>query len=606
MRLFMLTWLGEAIRDRVGDRMGKLNRVATTLDKLAICACCLAPLLASTPRAAVAADQVVLQLHRGVQFEFAGYYTALWKGFYREAGIEVEIKPGAAAGGAPIDAVREVVERRAQFGTGTTQLLVHAAQGSPLVLLAPIFQGSGAAIYYRADGNFSSIRSLLGAKLGRLLPSNVLDLEFRTAALSEDIDPDKLKSVSIEPAQAIATLADRRVDAVVGSAWELPWQAQERSVAVRSFEFSGLRPEFYGDALFTLQRFTNAEPGTVRRFREASIRGWQYALQHPEEIAARVAELPAAVPVRDPGGFAHYQSEVARKLARLPDVPLGHSDVERWSGIQQSLIATGVISHPVDLERFLRQSGEGGFGFTRRFALLIVVPTAVLGLFVAIGRVWRRLRRSGSLFAASLSPNRMVRAGFGRMHRRVRRLAEWSRRGPPNAPPIDLNAALNGFAESIRRTLPRQIKPRLSLHPETRRCYADSDSVTALVRILVAEAAADMPKGGELAIGTRQFTIDHATAAAFPGSVPGDYTRLTVRDSGLGLSAERLENVFYPLKTDRPGAAAGWELTRRLGGFAAVESAEDAGTAVHLYFRAVDIADAAELPADDDFLRAAE
>jgi signal transduction histidine kinase len=192
------------------------------------------------------------------------------------------------------------------------------------------------------------------------------------------------------------------------------------------------------------------------------------------------------------------------------------------------------------------------------------------------------------------------------MQRRERRPSGSSRGGPPNTPPIDLNAALNGFAESIRRTLPRQIKSRLSLHPETRRCYADSDSVTALVRILVAEAAADMPKGGELAIGTRQFTIDHATTAAFPGSVPGYYTRLTVRDSGLGLSAERLEHVFYPLKTERPGAAAGWELTRRLGGFAAVESAEDAGTAVHLYFRAVDIADAAELPADDDFLKAAE
>ncbi|HEX3417718.1 MAG TPA: ABC transporter substrate-binding protein [Stellaceae bacterium] len=594
--------------------MGKLNRVATTLDKLAICACCVAPLLAATPRAAVAADQVVLQLHRGVQFEFAGYYAALWKGFYREAGIEVEIKPGAPLGTAPIDAVREVVERRAQFGTGTAQLLVYAAQGSPLVLLAPIFQRSGAAIYYRADGNFSSIRSLLGAKLGRPLPSNVLDLEFRTAALSEDIDPDKLSSVSIEPAQAIAALAERRVDAVVGSAWELPRQAQERSVAVKSFEFSGSRPEFYGDGLFTLQRFANAEPATVRRFRGASIRGWEYALQHPDEIAARIAELPAAVPVRDPGGFARYQSEVARKLARFPDVPLGHSDAERWNGMQQGLIAISAISHPVDLEGFLYESGEGGLEFTRRIALLIGVLAAVFGLFLVAAQIWRRPRRSGSLFAASPAPNRMVRAlvhralvhaGYDRMQKRVRHVAGPTGGGPPGAPPIDLNAALAGFEESIRRMLPRHIKSRLSPHPETRQCYADSDSVTALVRILVAEAIADMPKGGELAIGTRLCAIDHATATAFPGSVPGDYVRLTVRDSGLGLSAERLEKVFYPLKTDRPAAAAAWELTRRFGGFAAVESAQGIGTAVHIYFRAEEIAESAELPAGD-LLHAAE
>ena len=569
--------------------MAKLNRVVTALDNLARWVCCLGLMLAANSAAAVAADQVVLQLHRGVQFEFAGYYTALWKGFYREVGIEVEIKPGAPLGAALIDAVREVVERRAQFGTGTTQLLVHTAQGSPLVLLAPIFQRSGGAIYYRADGNFSSIRSLLGAKLGRVLPSNGLDLEFRAAALSENIDPDKLKSVSIEPDQAVAALADRRVDAVVGSAWELPWQTQQRPLAVKAFELSG-HPEFYGDGLFTLQRFANAEPGTVRRFREASIRGWQYALQHLEEIAARVAELPAAVPVRDPGGFARYQSEVARKLAIFPDIPLGHSDVERWTGIQQSLIAIGAISHPVDLEGFLYQPGEGGLGLTQRIALLIVVPAVVFGLFVGFGLVWRRRRRSG----------------FDLTRRMMRHLAGSTGGGPSSAPPIDLNAELTGVEESLRRSLPRHIQWRSSPQPEARLCYANSESVTALVRILVAEAVADMPKAGELAIGTRRFAFDHATAAEFPGSGPGDYVRLTVRDSGLGLSAERLENVFYPLKTDRPGAAAAWELTRRFGGFAAVESAQDVGTAVHLYFRAVDIIEGAELPADDDLLKAAE
>ena len=43
---------------------------------------------------ASAAETVVLQLHGPAQFEFAGYYAALWKGFYDEAGLSVEIKPG--------------------------------------------------------------------------------------------------------------------------------------------------------------------------------------------------------------------------------------------------------------------------------------------------------------------------------------------------------------------------------------------------------------------------------------------------------------------------------------------------------------------------------
>ena len=64
-------------------------------------------------------------------------------------------------------------------------------------------------------------------------------------------------------------------------------------------------------------------------------------MQHPDEVAARIAELPALVPVGNPAGFVRYQSEVARKLARFPDIALGHADPERWSAIEQSLITIG-------------------------------------------------------------------------------------------------------------------------------------------------------------------------------------------------------------------------------------------------------------------------
>jgi signal transduction histidine kinase len=110
-----------------------------------------------------------------------------------------------------------------------------------------------------------------------------------------------------------------------------------------------------------------------------------------------------------------------------------------------------------------------------------------------------------------------------------------------------------------------------------------------------------MLEGGELVVGARQYTIDRTLAAEFPGSSPGDYVRVTVKDGGRGLSPARLERVFYPETTTRPAAAAAWQLMRRIGGFAAVESAEGIGTAVHLYFcRAVGIAESASPPSADD------
>jgi ABC-type nitrate/sulfonate/bicarbonate transport system substrate-binding protein len=573
----------------------------------------LALLLMALPGAAVASDKIVLQLHRQPQFEFAGYYAALWKGFYKEAGLDVEIRPGSPPGAAPVDAMREVIERRARFGTGTAQLLVHAAQGAPLVLHAPIFQESDAAVYYRSDTNFSSPRVLLTARIGRLPPSNILDAQFRAALRSEGIDADKLKSVSLEPAGALPALADRRVDAVVGSAWELPWQARERSVAVKSLSLADYGPRFYGDGLFTSQRFANADPTTAQRFRDASIKGWQYALQHPDEIAGRIAaELTAQPSVADPAAFVRYQSEVARRLARFPDVPLGQSSPARWEEIQQVLIAVGAMSRTADLNAFLYKPGAQSSGFVFMLALPIFFAIAVLALFAAAGRwLWSRYRSSAAsaqvphlaalhnrqrlardwtgLFSG-LRPGiarfrGLVQMGFSRARQIAHQLALSTGGGRPRIRPTDLNTTLMGLKRSIGKRLPDVITCRFSLLPDVWLCEADAAALTPLILDLVAEAAAFMPTGGKLVVGTRHYKFENTVTAEFPGSAPGDYVRMTVRDSGRGLSPAGLERVFYPKGTARPAAAAAWQLTRRLGGFAAVESAEGVGTAVHLYFR---------------------
>jgi len=640
----------------------------------------LALALTVSPGGAGAEDKLVLQLHRAAQFEFAGYYAALWQGFYREAGLEVEIKPGAPPGVPPIDPVREIVEGRAQFGTGTVQLLIRAAQGQSLLLLAPIFQQSDARVYYRADGDFSSPEALLNGRIGRLPASNILDLELRTTLYAEAIDPDQLRSLSSEPGQALADLASHRVDAAVGSVWELPWQARERGVALKSFNPAGYRVEYYGDSLFTLQRLAKTDPALVQRFREASVKGWGYALQHPDEIATRIlAERPMQVAVSDPAGFTRYQTEVARKLARYPNVPLGHSNPERWSRIQQSLIEIGEITRPADLGAFL-YSPDAAARPRSDWMTPVLALAAAVALFAGAGFLWRwgpgrsaalagaangdhkppgkAMARTASLFAEtrkllgrlaapfnrfrgqirmqsrltqlraaasrSLNPLRMLgspssmQPHVARLHgaasEALSRLASVARRvtvssggSVPGPRPIDLNTTLTTLERSTRRRVPGSVKCRYSLLPEPWLCHTDPDAIAATTLDLVAAAVADMPAGGDLIIGTRQYAIDDAMAAELLGSAAGDYVRLTVKDNGPGLSQERLDSIFDPAATVRPAVAAAGELTRRLGGFARVESAEGIGTAVHLYFRRAAIAagERAEQPTDDQQTKAA-
>src|SRR5437867_1731283 len=84
-----------------------------------------------------------------------------------------------------------------------------------------------------AAAAFSSPAALSKAKLARLPPSNILEVELATALRAEGIDPAKLKTVAIEPGNIAAALADKTVDAAIGSAWEVPWLARQKGVALK-------------------------------------------------------------------------------------------------------------------------------------------------------------------------------------------------------------------------------------------------------------------------------------------------------------------------------------------------------------------------------------
>ena len=543
---------------------------------------------------ASAAERVVLQLHGPAQFEFAGYYAALWKGFYDEAGLSVEIKPGESKAGAgrgatAIDAIREVTEGRAQFGTGGGEVVVRTAQGQPLLLLAPIFQRSGAGIYYRAEDDFASPGALADAKVGRLPASDLLDIELVTALKAEGLDPDKLKSVPLDPGQHVAALVDRRVEAVPGSAWDLPWRAHEKGLAVKVINPADYRVEFYGDTLFTLRRFGEAKPAVARAFRAASLRGWEYALTHQDEIADRLlADLPRLPGISDTSGFIRYQAELARALARYPAVALGHSNPDRWNRIQTSLLQSGAVLRTADPGEFIYDPDAVARSRTDYRAFVLLGATLAAALLLTLW-FWARHRRRPGRAAASLStaapaavaaasPSPPPAAAVPAPAARAPVPAE------PGPPPTDVNAVVTRLERTLRQRMPRRVGFRLSLLPELWRCRAEPQAVRALVLDLVDAATADLKGSGDLVVGTRNFAFTEANLAATPGAQLGEYVRVTVRDNGPGLSDEALDRVFDAAATARPSAALAAETMRRLGGFVRVESAEGVGTAVHLYF----------------------
>src|ERR1700760_154762 len=117
--------------------------------------------LAVPPHPVHALDQVSLQLKWKHQFQFAGYYAALEKGFYRQRGLEVQIREG----GPGVDAGTEVAYGAADFGVCTTSVLTNSIERRNNVVIGVIFQHSAAIILVPYRAGVNAVSELKGRRL---------------------------------------------------------------------------------------------------------------------------------------------------------------------------------------------------------------------------------------------------------------------------------------------------------------------------------------------------------------------------------------------------------------------------------------------------------
>jgi NitT/TauT family transport system substrate-binding protein len=147
---------------------------------------------AATSSAAPKLTKVTLQLKWVTQAQFAGYYAALAKGYYKQAGLDVSIKPG----GPSITPETVVAGKRADFGLDwLPSLFATREQGSNLVSIAQVFARSGMTeLTWRSSG-IDTIAKMRGKKVGVWCCGNQPEL---FAALQKNgIDPKNPKDVTI-------------------------------------------------------------------------------------------------------------------------------------------------------------------------------------------------------------------------------------------------------------------------------------------------------------------------------------------------------------------------------------------------------------------------
>jgi two-component system, cell cycle sensor histidine kinase and response regulator CckA len=172
----------------------------------------------------------------------------------------------------------------------------------------------------------------------------------------------------------------------------------------------------------------------------------------------------------------------------------------------------------------------------------------------------------------------------------VKQLLAFSRKQTLQPKVLALRSVISELALMLRRLLREGIELKLEHAPELWSVHADEAQISNAIINLVVNARDAMPDGGTVTIRTTNERVDAPLALSASILPPGDYVRIMVEDTGIGIAKEHLSKIFDPFFTTKPvgqgtglGLATVYGIVKQTGGFISVDSEPGKGTAFHIY-----------------------
>lgn len=292
-----------------------------------------------SPPSKAVIDKVTVQLPWQHQFQFAGYYAAQAKGFYRAAGLDVTLRPAMTG----TDVVNEVMSGNAQFGISGSDLLLARASGQPIVVLASMLQHSPLVLLTLERPDIRQPADLAGKRL--MLEPGSQELQIY---LNRHTPPESW--IKQPYRQGLKALLAGKTDAISAYSTTEPFYLTKMGIPYRVFSPRSIDFDFYGDNLFTSERELNSRPERVYAFQQATLKGWRYAMDNPAEMIDWIVTKYPSGAGRD---LLQFEADTTRELMQPDLVEPGYMQPERWQQIARNYLEAGLLSALPDLEHFL-------------------------------------------------------------------------------------------------------------------------------------------------------------------------------------------------------------------------------------------------------------
>lgn len=290
-------------------------------------------------------DKVTVQLSWFHSVEYAGFYAAVEKGFYAEEGIDVTLK----AGGPEVDVLGEVKSGNSQFGVSTgDSLIIARSKGDNFQAVGTIFRNNPMVVMSLSESGIAKPEDLVGRTIGVIAPdlSTTWDIQFLAMLQEMNVPRDSMTFAAIEDYHGANELKSGRLDVMSGMfATNEPVVAQLDGDALNLIYYKDYGIEVYANTILATDEFIQNNDDLVGRFVKATMRGYQYAIENPEEVAAFALKYDNTLDLT-------VQTETMK--AQIPfidtgDAPIGSMDDSVWSTTQDILLQFNLISEPVEL-----------------------------------------------------------------------------------------------------------------------------------------------------------------------------------------------------------------------------------------------------------------
>ncbi|WP_373072545.1 ABC transporter substrate-binding protein [Sulfurimonas sp.] len=288
-------------------------------------------------------SKISLQLQWKNQFQFAGYYIAKEKGFYKDAGLEVDIKEYKKN----MDVVSEVLSGNSTYGIGRSSLIIERNSAKPIVVFGAAFQRSP-LVLITTDPKIKDITDLKNKKI-MITNDAKKSASILAMLLSNGIDKDDytIQSHSFNYNDLINKKTDSMASYISNEAYLL----DKKNVKYNIFDPAEYGFDFYEDLLFTSEKEMKENPQRLKAFREATVKGWIWAYKNIEE-SSKIIFDKYNTQNKSLDSLIH-EGYSLKKFSMIKEIPFFSVNKEKIKSIAKVFQLRGMMNGGCDVDKFV-------------------------------------------------------------------------------------------------------------------------------------------------------------------------------------------------------------------------------------------------------------